>query len=64
MNTASLTDKQKIALVGVLDNSEVSIKASGGLKELGLISTNGRSRPGYLSATITDAGRAVLATQS
>lgn len=63
MNTASLTEKQRAALVGVRDNGEISIKASGGLKDLGLITTNGRSRPGYLTASITDEGRSILNAQ-
>lgn len=58
----SLTEKQIAALKMVQTEDTVSIRASAPLKKAGLIDTHGGAgRPGYLKASLTDAGKQQLA---
>ena len=59
----ALTEKQIAALSKVQNEGIVSIKGSVGLKDARLISTDGGAgRPGYLKASLTDAGKQHLRT--
>ncbi|KGJ01722.1 hypothetical protein SAMN04487972_1192 [Paracoccus halophilus] len=54
------TDKHIEALRDIHRNRAVSIRASKPLKDSGLIETSGRSKPGWLNATLTQAGRELI----
>ena len=59
----ALTEKQIAALQKVQSDDIVSIKGSVSLKDAGLIDTHGGAgRPGYLKASLTDAGKQHLRT--
>lgn len=56
-----LSEKQIHNLKSVQSSDTVSIRGSVSLKDMGLIDTHGGAgRPGYLKASLTDAGKQAL----
>lgn len=56
----ALTQKQEQNLRAVQDGKAIPIVHVGTLRALGLITTGGREKPGYVRATLTEAGKAEL----
>lgn len=57
-----MTDKQIEALRAVDRGEPIAMVHAGKLKSAGLVETSGRSKPGYVDASLTAKGRAKLAT--